>query len=191
MVAFNENFKAINVIPVTGADSINGIALAATAAIDNGDGTVTLTTAAAHGLLAGSVVYIEGTSNYDGLQKLTAIPNTDELTFKAKFVAETPAGTETVKIAIAPKKAFQFLGFRLNLSAAPGGADVFSIQLDSAKGAAYDVVIYSNDLDGETDVDYIYPNREVPFEEGDILRIAWPNLGNRTFGLEVFTRELA
>lgn len=190
MVAFNTSFEVIDVIRVTGADSINGITIGAVAAINNNDGTVTLTTTAAHGLLAGSVVYIEGTTNYDGLRELVAIPETDEIAFKAAYVAETPAGDETVKIAIAAKKAFKFLGFRLLIAVAPGQADVMSITLDSSKGAAFDSVIYSNDLDAVTSLEYINPNASLPFEADDILRIAWPNVANRTFGIEIFIQPL-
>jgi hypothetical protein len=190
MVGYSTNREVIDVIRVNGADSINGIALAGSAVVDNGDGTVKLTTAAAHGLLAGSVVYIEGSTNYDGLSKLESIPSTTTFTIKAPFVAETPAGTETVKIAVTSKKPFKFLGFRLQIAVAPGQADVMSITLDSSVHANYDTVIYSNDMDAVTDLEYINPNVSLPFEADDILRFAWPNVANRTFGIEIFTQPL-
>ena len=190
MVAFNNAFTIINVIKVSGADTIDGLTLTTDAAIDNGDGTVTLTMDAAHTFLAGSVVYIEGTVNYNGLREIINAPETDEIRFRAKYVAETPAGTETVKIVIAEKKDYKFLGFRLNIAVAPGQADVFTITLDSGKGATYDTVIYSNDMTAVTELEYIHPNQVLPFDKDDILRIAWPNVANREFGLEIFVQPL-
>lgn len=189
MVAFNEAFKIIDIIKVSGADALDSLTLTTDAVIDNGDGTVTLTMDAAHTFLAGSVVYIEGTVNYNGLREIINAPETDEIRFRAKYVAETPAGTETVKIAMAPKKPYHFLGFRLNIAVAPGQADVFSITLDSAKGATYDTVIYSNDMDTVTDLEYVHTYKDLPFDEGDVLLVAWPNVANRTFGLELFIQQ--
>jgi len=186
----NTGFIVTDILPVTGALSLNSHALHATAISDNGDGTVRLTTGAAHGLLAGSVVYIEGSTNYDGLREITNVSAATKMDVKAKFVAETPAGTETVKIVVVPKKDFKFLGFRLHLSAAPGQADVFSITVDSVRGAAYDHLIYSVDITAAVNVDYIYPSREIAFRKGDKLRIAWPNAAGRTFGLELYVQPL-
>lgn len=190
MVAFNNAFTIINVIPVTGADALDGLTLTTDAVIDNGDGTVTLTMDAAHTFLAGSVVYIEGTVNYDGLHKILSAPETDEIQITAKYVAETPGGSETVKIAIVEKHDYKFLGFRLNIAVAPGQADVFTITLDSGKGATYDTVIYSNDMTAVTELEYIRPNVDLPFDKDDVLRVAWPNVANRTFGLEFFSQPL-
>lgn len=190
MTGFNNEFTVIDTIKVTGAGSIDGITLAASAAADNGDGTVKLTCTGAHGLLAGSQVYIEGTTNYDGLRTVIDIPAAATFDIIAPFVAETPAGTETVKVAAVAKKAFKFLGFRLHLSAAVAQADVFKITLDADKGAAWDIVLYSNDLNSETDVEYINSNKDLPFEADDILRFAWPNADSRTFGLEIFVQPL-
>jgi len=182
--------EVVDIIPVSGALALNSHTLHATAVSDNGDGTVRLTTGAAHGLLAGSVVYIEGTTNYDGLHEIANVSAATKMDVLAKFVAETPGGTETVKIVVAPKRDFLFLGFRLHLSAAPGQADVFSITVDSVRGAAYDHLIYSVDITAAVDVDYIYPYREIPFRKGDKLRVAWPNVAGRTFGLELYVQPL-
>lgn len=186
MVGRNTAYEVIDIIALTGADSINGITLANTAAVNQTGGIVNLTTTAAHGLLAGSVVFIEGTANYDGLRLIEAVPETDEINIRADYIAETPVGTETVKVALAAKQDYQFLGFRIHMPTAPGQADVMTITIDSAKGAAWDTVIYSNDLDAVTDLEYINPNVDLPFAKNDILRVAWPNVANRTFAIEFF-----
>jgi len=188
MVAFNTAYKVIDVIPVSGADSINGITLKDTeVAVNQTGGIVNLTTTAAHGLLAGSVVLIEGTTNYNGLREIVAVPETDEIDIKADFIAETFASAaETVKIALAAKQDYKFLGFRMHMPTAPGQADIMTITIDSKKGAAWDTVIYSNDLDTVTDLEYINPNVDLPFNKDDILRVAWPNVANRAFAIEFF-----
>ncbi len=71
----------------------------------------------------------------------------------------------------------------LHLSAA-GGAGDLTITLDSAKGAAYDTVIYSKDMTTVTDISRddlpaIYLNA------GDKLVFAWANAGSKTWGLSV------
>ena len=190
MVAFNESFKVIDVIPVVGADSLDGITLANTDAVDNGDGTVKLTATAAHGLLAGSAVYIEGTANYDGLKKLLAIPAATTFNIDAKYVAEELAGTETVKVALVSHKDFMFLGLRMNIAVAPGQADVLTVTLDSARGANFDTVLYTKDLDAVTDLEYIHTYKDLPISKDDILRVAWPNVANRTFAVDFFVRTL-
>lgn len=190
MVAFNTAYTVIDVIAVSGADSINGIALANTDAVDKGFGIVNLTTAAAHGLLAGSAILIEGSVNYDGFYEIVAVPETDEIDIGAKYIAEELAGTETVKIAMVVKQDFKFLGFRLKIAVAPGQADIMTITIDSARGAAWDTVIYSNDLDAVTSLEYINPNVDLPFSKDDILRVAWPNVANRAFGIEFFVSPL-
>jgi hypothetical protein len=189
MVAFNDRYNIIDVIPVSGAGDI-AHTIANAAAVDKFEGVVNLTLTAAHDLAVGSVVYIEGTTNYNGLREIVAVPETDEINIKARYVAETPAGTETVKIALTSKKDFKFLGFRLNNAVAPGQADIMTITIDSGKGAAWDTVIYSNDLDAVTDLEYINPNVDLPFDKNDVLRVAWPNVANRTFGIEFFIAPL-
>lgn len=192
MVAFNTAYKVIDVIQVTGALALDGHTLVDEGvAVDKGNGIVNLTTTAAHGLLAGSVVYIEGTTNYDGLRQVVAVPETDEINILANFVAETFASAaETVKIALAAKQDFKFLGFRLHIAVAPGETDIMTITIDSAKGAAWDTVIYSGELNTVTNLEYINPNVDLPFSKDDILRVAWPNAAGRTFGIEFFVRPL-
>ena len=59
------------------------------AAVDNGDGTVTLA-AAAHGFTVGGgdTVTIAGTTNYDGAEVLAAATDADNLVITAGYVAE-------------------------------------------------------------------------------------------------------
>lgn len=180
-------------IKITGTGALNAT-IDATAVVDNSDGTVKLTTSAAHGFLAGSIVYIEGTTNYDGLAEIVSVPSTTTFNIKAKYVAETPAGTETVKIAVKPRnEKWEFVGYSIHLSAAPTTSENFTITLDAIDGAAYDVLQYSRDFSSASDTDIIYtvPKGErVPKKKDDILRVAWTNTDGRTYGLKLFTRSI-
>jgi len=58
-------------------------------------------TDATHGLLAGSdknpsLIWIEGTTNYDGLRKIVSIPDVNSIMIAASYVAEELAGTAPV-----------------------------------------------------------------------------------------------
>jgi hypothetical protein len=71
--------------------------LDAAAAFDQGDGTVRITVTG-HGYSAGDLVYIEGTTNYDGTWTLAAATTTDYIFITTTYVAETFAGTEVIGV---------------------------------------------------------------------------------------------
>lgn len=67
------------------------VPLAASAVVDNGDGTVTITTGEDHGFTVTDPCEIEGTTNYDGTAyTVLAGSATDQLVITATYVAETP-----------------------------------------------------------------------------------------------------
>jgi hypothetical protein len=70
--------------------------IAAAAAVDSGVGIVRITTSAPHGYLAGDIIYISGTVNYDGQYKLDPSFTASVLAIKAAFVAETFTTADTV-----------------------------------------------------------------------------------------------
>jgi hypothetical protein len=74
--------------------------LAASAAVDNGDGTVGVPVTG-HPYFAGQSVVISGTTNYDGNYTLPdqALGSADVVVITTTYAAETFTGTETVAIA--------------------------------------------------------------------------------------------
>ena len=191
MISYNDGLKYVEALPITGAGALAATLAAEVDVIDNGDGTVTLTADAAHGFLAGSVVFIEGTVNYNGIQKIQAVPETDEITIRAKYVAEEQAGTETVKVAIVPGRPYKLMGIRGHLGVAPTTSEVIALTVDSHRGAAFDALIKSQDLQGLTDWHYVFPDEEnLPFDKDDIIRVAWDNTDGRTYGFEILYRPL-
>lgn len=186
-----ENF--CSTVKISGTGALNAT-LAATAVVQVGpvhpdEGQVKFTTSAAHGFVVGSHVYIEGTTNYDGVYEIKAVPSTTTFQIQAKFIAETPAGTETVKFAIKPNAEFFFVGFSIHLSAAPTTSENFTIDLDADDGAAWDVNIYTRDFSSNSDTDIIWVIPEesrAPYEKADIIRFAWTNTDGRTYGIRTW-----
>ena len=93
-------------------------------------------------------------------------------------------GAAAIAYTFAPTLPCRLLEVRLHLSAA-GGADNFTITLDSAGGAVYDTVLHSEDMTLVTDAHY-KPNPPVWLtNSGDELEFAWTNASTRTYGLEI------
>lgn len=169
--------------------------IAATAVVDNGDGTVTITTETTHGFAVASQVYIDGTTNYDGTVTLTAVTTTT-FTFTATYTAETPAGSgaETVGIRLAPvtdttRDAFQLMEVRLTLSAASVTSESYTVTLNSEWGSVFDNVPRTRNMNGRRYDDW-GPGIEMRFTDGDELIFTYNNTDGRTYGLEVKFKQL-
>ena len=180
-------------IKVAGDGALNAT-LANTAVVQVGEvhpdrGQVTFATSAAHGFLAGSHVYIEGTTNYDGVHEIVSVPSTTTFNVVAKYVAETPAGSETVKVAIKPNAEFRFVGFSIHMDTAPTTSESFTITLDAIDGSQYDVNIYTRNFSTNSDTDIIWTipeNAQIPYDRDDIIRVAWANTDDRTYGIKLW-----
>lgn len=154
-----------------------------TAATLNGDGTVTLASTT-HGFAVSSQIYIQGTTYYDGLHKLTAVA-ANSITFAVDDEQpETPAGSETIDVIIKPEVPFTLHETRLTVNTAATTAEDFSTTLDSNAGASWDLVIDPVAMLGETDI-HRMPVRQFRFDDGDALLFDWTNTDGRTWALEV------
>lgn len=101
------------------------------------------------------------------------------------FFHSVATGSAAISTTIDPQREFQLEEVRLHLSGA-GGAANLTITVDSVSGAAYDVVLATQDMTAVTD--YVYqPDRPHRFRNGDKIVIAWANGAGRTYGLEVVT----
>jgi hypothetical protein len=170
----------IEFLKVTGSGPLN-TTLSAAAAVDNGDGTVKLAVAADI-FAAGSQVYIEGTTNYDGLREVVSAP-AGYINIRAPFVDETPVGTETIKVALSPGFPFELLEINLHLSVAGATVEDLTLALDSAFGAAYDAVLITKAMNTVQDYVYTPGDDRRYFHRDDVLRFAWANTNARTYGL--------
>lgn len=137
----------------------------------------------AHGYLAGGLVRIDSTTNYDGLRKIIAVA-TNTFDIYAKYVAETPAGTETARVAVSLDEDYLFLGFELHLSAASATTENLVATVDAAKGSAFDTKLYSKDMNTIQDIVY-YPECSIHQKANDLIVFTWSNSNSRTWGLSV------
>ena len=184
----NRNDEIIQTVYATGTGALT-TTLSNTAVADLGNGQVRLAIAADI-YDAPSLVYIEGTTNYDGLRKIAAAP-AGFIDIYASYLAETPAGTETVKIAYAPDSAVEIKALTLKLSAVPAGAENLTISIDDGLGATYDVQIHQVDLNGVTAAGYIWtPTDKLIAHLGDVIRLVWANGDGRTYGLKLHTEKI-
>lgn len=159
-----------------------------TAVVDNGDGTVEIETDT-HGFVATVakpiMMEIEGTTNYDGVRLVVGAPTTTTLTIKAHYVAEDPAGTETISFNIEPKRPFEFAGIEITLSSAPTTDEDITIDLDALQGSSWDINVRTKSLLGLTSWSWrIATDDREPRVRGDRLRFAYTNTDGRTLGIK-------
>lgn len=183
--AFASDFEYVY---ATGAKALTAT-LTTTAVANNGDGTVKLTFGAAHGFLAPSILYVSGTTNYDGMRYVTSIPSSTTINIRAPYVAETPGGTETVSVALAPNFDGELISFEIHLSSASATSENLTITNNANAGAAYDVNILTKDMN--TVQDYIrkfHPPDK--FLKGDLIQLVWANSNSRTWGIMLKYRRV-
>lgn len=145
-----------------------------------------------HGFLASSgslqsLIYIQGTTNYNGLKKIHAVA-ANTITIVAKYVAETFAGTETLKSMVGFNHPFELLGYEVKLSAA-GGAGSLTVTLDADVGAAFDQEFDTNDMTALAKINQLW-NPAKLCKANDKVDFAYANANTKTFGIKVFTRRL-
>jgi hypothetical protein len=97
-------------------------------------------------------------------------------------------GAAALSETIDPGEAFQLEHVKIHLSAA-GGAGDLTVTIDANAGAAYDVVLKTQDMTAVTDFVWS-PERPISFENGDKMVVAWANANTRTYGLEVAWKGL-
>jgi len=97
-------------------------------------------------------------------------------------------GAAALSQTISPGCAFQLEHVKVHLSAA-GGAGDLTVSIDADQGAAYDIVLKTQDMTAVTDLVWS-PERPLTFENGDKIVVAWANAGTKTYGLEVGWRRL-
>jgi hypothetical protein len=76
------------------------------------------------------------------------------------------------------------LEVRVHLGAASATSENFTITLDSVSGAAYDALLFSQDMNAVTDVVWHLDLGRV-FMPGDELDLAWANTNTETYGVEI------
>jgi len=155
------------------------------AAVDAGSGLVTipLTT---HGFKVGSHIGIRGSVAYNGTYQIQAVA-ADTFNIYATYVAETFAGTETVRPELDPETFFRVLEIRLHLNAVGGAAENFTIDVDSGQpaGTAHDVNLLTQDMNAVKNVVADWSNGLRFFNNNDKLIFQYANGNSKDWGIEV------
>jgi hypothetical protein len=86
-----------------------------------------------------------------------------------------------------PTRPIELICVKLHLSAAGGAAENFTVTINSATNAVYDVLLFSQDMTAVTDIFWL-PNQPIPIVNNDVVDFAYANTNTRTYGLEVIYR---
>ena len=185
----------------TGAKTMNGTFNDAAAVIGDSVNKPYTTTLpdTGHGLVAPSLLYIQNTTNYNGLRKIKSLADANSMLIYAKFVVETLSSAtwktmftydNIVRGELRAGPPFEFLGFYLTLDAAATTAsEEFTITIDAIKGSAWDNRIYTKDMNGQQHINYIFDDPK-PCAAGDKINCEFANADTNTWGLTLFTRPL-
>lgn len=168
-----------------GTAALNGT-LANSAVVDNSDGTVGIVITG-HGLVAGDIIIISGTTNYDGVHEIQSVEDVNTVNITATYVAETPAGSETYALYFKPSgvKAWKLCEARFTLSATGGASENYTVTIDHGAGASFDCTLDSQDMNA---VAYHFTDftELIGFlESTDALTFGYTNTNGRTWGLEI------
>ena len=169
--------------------------IANTALSSQGDSDVPLArfTLNGHGYLAGSSMVIQGLTSprYNGNRLIKVVAtNTFDVLVK-KFVTETPNGTSSLIFpgVTYPKDRCQLIGFELHLSAVGATEENLVVSIDAELGTYWDTEIYDDSMNGVKDLIF-YPDNQIVLEANDVLKFAWANAGNLTWGVKILTAKL-
>lgn len=132
-------------------------------------------------------VYFLDSNNYDGLRRINARVATSTIEIFAKYVAlSTMDGT--ARVGFKSPFPHDFVGFKVHASepADPGNLDVI---IYSAKGAAWDYLAFSQDMQGISDIHNMF---ETPIflAPDDRIDLTWDKEYGIDWGISLYVRKL-
>lgn len=95
----------------------------------------------------------------------------------------TATGAAAINTTVSPGRPFALESVAVHLSAA-GGAGDLTVTLDANAGAAYDVILLTQDMTSIADLLW-QPDRPIELAKDDKIVVAWANAGAKTYGLTV------
>lgn len=104
-----------------------------------------------------------------------------------KAIPWRATGAAAMASSLTPTAPISLVSVKLHLSAAGGTAENFTITVNSVAAAAYDCLLFSQDMNTATDVLWV-PEQPIPVTNCDVLDFAYTNTNGRTWGLEVTYR---
>lgn len=136
-----------------------------------------------------SSTFVRGTVNYNGLRRVHSRVTASYILIFAPYVAETLNRSMTMGVGFESTFHSEFAGFSLHLGNACTTSEILEIVNHSVKGAAYDSLIWSKDMDGVQDDGYRF-NPPIYLAPGDRLELTWENSQGRPWGISLFIRKL-
>jgi hypothetical protein len=92
-------------------------------------------------------------------------------------------GAAAVAYTLKPATPFRLRELRIHLSAA-GGAGNLTATMDAGEGAAYDLVVLTQDMTAVVDLIWT-PTNPLQFEAADEIDFAWANAQTKTYGMTI------
>jgi hypothetical protein len=106
-----------------------------------------------------------------------------------KNLVARATGAAAIALSVTPPdEAIEIISVKLNLSAAGGAAEDFTVTINSATAAVYDTIIFAQDMNAVQDLMWL-PERPVPVVNKDVVDFAYANTNTRTYGLEVIYKR--
>jgi hypothetical protein len=97
-------------------------------------------------------------------------------------------GAAAISLSLTPPtRPIELICVKLHLSAVGGAVENFTVTVNSATAPAYDVVLFSQDMNAVADILWL-PNQPIPIVNNDVIDFAYNNANTRTYGLEVIYR---
>lgn len=148
----------------------------------------------AHGLFANTLIYIQGTTNFDGMRYIHSIA-ANAITCRLAANEAYPAADETVSSGdlwfpgVKMDCYWAFLGFKLHLSSVGLTDEDFEILIDADKGTYWDTKIYDDSMIGVTDVIEFY-EKPILIAPNDIVKATYANTDTSNWGLEMWAQRV-
>jgi hypothetical protein len=106
----------------------------------------------------------------------------------AAFKPTRATGAGPMAESLTPTQPLLLICVKLHLDIAGGTSENFTVTINSESGAAYDTLLFSQDMETVTDILWI-PEQPIPILNYDVLDFAYANTNNRTWGLEIITKR--
>lgn len=147
--------------------------------------------------IGGNAVNVNGGNRDTGTQTVTladndpAVASLDNIEDAVANPAGVYNGTGSGAIAaVTTVSSSNFFLFHVSvhLSSAPTTPGVLTVSIDATDGAAYDVVLESQEMAGKTDFSFI-PATPLLLEDGDQIKIDYANADGRTYGYRIVIKQ--
>jgi len=105
-----------------------------------------------------------------------------------KCIPFRATGSAAIAASLTPPGPIELICVKLHLNAVGGAAENFTVTINSNTAAAYDTILYSQDMNAVKDVFWL-PNQPVPILNCDVIDFAYANSNSKTYGLEAIYRR--